>query len=184
MYKENIFSATEMSHILTGVAAMPHRATVKDITVLVDHHIKMFQEILFLSEKPIIASAFQEMELNYHDKLVRQLNDGTCAAWVIEHDHRIVASAAVTLFDEWIPSPQFPDCHYAYVHSVYTEKTFRNKGYALELAQTAVDYCKSRNTFKIDLVASDAGKRIYERCGFKPLNNVMRYLPEADIPAS
>jgi GNAT superfamily N-acetyltransferase len=66
--------------------------------------------------------------------------------------------------------------------SLYTEKPFRNKGYATYLLKYAIDYCRSKGVHRIVLDdCSDNFKKqnnIYLKCGFRYVEDD---LPEMKI---
>ncbi len=161
--------------IEVDMAAMHIRcAGIDDIDVLVNQHDAMFREIYAISGRPIDDAAFAAMGEAYRKKLVKQMTDGACCAWVIENDTAIVASAAITRY-EAIPIPTDSNSEIAYLHSVYTESAYRKKGYAKHLVRQAMQYCVERGINRIDLAASAAGRSIYEGLGFEASPAAMRF---------
>jgi len=59
-------------------------AKFEDIPILVRHHCLMFEEILTLKGMNIDISTFKKIETAHNDKLVKQLSDGSCVAWLID----------------------------------------------------------------------------------------------------
>ena len=154
---------------------MLREATTDDIDTLVNHHVAMFREIYSINNQPINETAFHAMELKYREKLNRQLADTSCKAWVIVEENRIRSSAAISLFSA-VPIPTDPSIKIAFLHSVYTEKAFRNRGFAQQLVECAMQYCREKDINRIDLAASDAGRSIYQRLGFDDFPYAMRYI--------
>lgn len=152
-------------------------ATVNDIPLLAIHHRKMFEEIWENKGEDIDRSIFAEIERAYIEKLRRQLQDCSCKAWVIEDEHRVIASGAISIVS-FVPTPQDLSSNVAYLHSVYTAKDQRNNQCAKRIVKQAVHYCQENGIRRIILNSSEAGRPIYEKIGFKPAPDIMRLLLE------
>ena len=157
----------------------PRKAGEADIAILTAHHDAMFRELFELDGRPVEAAAFAAMGNGYREKLFRQLAEGTFVAWIIDAGTGVAASAAVT-FLEAVPVPMDPNYRIAFLHSVYTEPLYRRNGYAETLLVEAMRYCAEEGIRRIDLVASDAGRPLYEKLGFKLSSSSMRYLSPAE----
>jgi len=149
------------------------RASIDDIPTLVLHHRRMFEEILKARHEPFTIFQLESMDKAYTEKLQIQLANGICTAWVIEDKNRIIASGAVSLMTT-VPVPADPSYQAASLHSIYTDKDYREKGLASRITKIAVDYCKSRGIKRMQLNASDAGRPVYETIGFRTADNAMR----------
>jgi GNAT superfamily N-acetyltransferase len=55
-----------------------------------------------------------------------------------------------------------------HVSNVYTRPEWRAKGLGTKLMQLLVDYARERDFDRLHLTATELGKGIYERVGFKP----------------
>lgn len=152
-------------------------ATVSDISLLAIHHRKMFEEIWENKGEDLDSSRFVEIETSYIKKLQSQLQDGSCKAWVIEDEQRIIASGAISIVS-FVPTPQDLSSNVAYLHSMYTEKDQRNNHCAKRIIEQALRYCKAHGIKRIILNASEAGRPIYERIGFRSAPETMRLLLE------
>jgi RimJ/RimL family protein N-acetyltransferase len=157
---------------------MIRNASIDDINILVAHHVEMFREIYEHDGAVIDDDAFNTMANVYRAKLEMQLIDYSCVAWIVENDGKVIASCGVS-FIRGVPTPVNHSGMIALLHSVYTEIPYRYKGYAQKLVQMAIEYSFSKNIQRIDLNASLAGKKIYEKLGFRKSENSMR-LHESD----
>jgi GNAT superfamily N-acetyltransferase len=152
-------------------------ATEKDIPRLRIHHRKMFEEIWEKRGESINPSVCREIESAYAKKLKQELTDGSCKAWVIENENRIVASGAITIAS-FVPTPEDLSSSVAYLHSMYTEKEYRNNNFANLIVKRAIRFCRDNGIKRIFLNASEAGRPIYEKLGFHAAPAMMRLVIE------
>lgn len=148
-------------------------ATLDDVQILANHHRKMFQEIWEQKGLRIEITRAKELESAYLDKITEQIPEGVCKAWVIKNDDEIIASGAITIVS-FVPVPSDLSHNIAYLHSMYTEKTHRQKKCAQKIVDRAIQYCQKNGISRILLNASDAGKPIYEKAGFVSSPEAMR----------
>ena len=154
-----------------------HTANAHHIPILVAHHHKMFEEIWILIGFEIDAHQFEAMDQAYEEKLREELDHGTCKAWMIRIDNKLVASGAISI-NSMTPTPYDPSYKVAYLHSIYTEPEYRRRGFAEFITKEAMRYCKSQGIKRMILEASDAGRPIYEKLGFQPSGRTLRLLIE------
>lgn len=147
-------------------------ASKTDIPVLVSHHRKMFEEIWEKKEIPFDPLQGDLVEKEYTRKLSDELKTGSCSAWVIIHNNTIVSSGAISIMS-YVPNPNDPSCRIAFLHSIYTEKEYRNRKYASRVTEEAVRFCSKMGINRIYLFASNEGKHMYKKQGFIPVDNMM-----------
>jgi GNAT superfamily N-acetyltransferase len=135
----------------------------------------MFEEMDSIHGLLLEGDQIAAMERAYSEFLRVKLEEGTTAAWVVREAGRVVSSGAVT-FLQWPPSPRDAVTHAALVHSVYTLHERRRRGYAKQILQAAVDYCRKYGIHRVKLGASDAGRALYESLGFRPATSEMQLL--------
>jgi GNAT superfamily N-acetyltransferase len=149
-------------------------ATIDDIQILSVHHRKMFEEIWEQKGLRIEKARSQELESAYREKIEKQIPEGTCRAWVVKNDKQIIASGAITIVS-FVPVPADINHNIAYLHSVYTEKAYRQQRCAQKIVDRAIQYCQQNGIKRVILNASDAGKPIYEKSGFVSSHETMRF---------
>jgi GNAT superfamily N-acetyltransferase len=96
---------------------------------------------------------------------------------VIENGDQIVASGGITIVS-FVPTPNDLNSRVAYLHSMYSEKAYRNKNFANRIVKEALQYCKANEIKRVILTASQAGKPIYEKIGFASSPETMRIFIE------
>ncbi|MFO7666608.1 MAG: GNAT family N-acetyltransferase [Desulfobacterales bacterium] len=148
-------------------------ATIDDIQTLAVHHRKMFEEIWEQKGLGIDKARAKELESAYREKVLKQLPEGICKAWVIKNGNEIIASGAITIVS-LVPVPSDINHKIGYLHSMYTEKAYRNQKYAQQIIDKAIQYCTQNGIGRVLLNASNAGRPIYEKIGFVSSPETMR----------
>lgn len=155
--------------------AFVQAASCDDIEVLAKHHRCMFEEIWAHKKIPFDPELMRTMESNYIEKLRIDLKSGSCHAWIIYRNDRILSSGAVSMCS-YVPVPHDPSSQIAFLHSIYTEPEERGKGYARAITKHAIEYCKQNKIARLYLFASESGRIIYENEGFVSVDNTMMKL--------
>jgi len=148
-------------------------ATIADIPVLARHHRLMFEEILGAEHEPADPERMAGVEKAYAGKLHHEQKTGTCTAWVVEVGDLIVASGGISRMPN-VPVPEDPTCTVALLHSVYTEPGYRRRGCARMVVRAVLLRCRQEGIHRVQLVASNAGRSLYEEHGFLAVPNMMR----------
>ncbi len=147
------------------------RAVDGDIPVLVTHRRRMFEDIAAFRGRPFDPARVDAMDQAYTAYLHEHLTDDTFWAWGVEAEPggQFVASAAVSLI-QWIPKPSFDML--VYLHSVYTDPAYRQRGFARRSVQASIDFCRQRGFKRLVLHASHMGQTLYESLGFVLTNEM------------
>ncbi|MGD9211824.1 MAG: GNAT family N-acetyltransferase [Desulfobacteraceae bacterium] len=144
-----------------------------DISVLVDHHKRMFKEILLSQGSDSHIPDWEDLDNAYKNKLNSELGH-ECNAWIMKtSDNKTVASGAVSIIS-MVPVPNENSCNVAFLHSVFTENEYRNKGFAGRILKEIINYCKDQGIKRIFLNASNDGMPLYKKIGFESVDNYMR----------
>jgi GNAT superfamily N-acetyltransferase len=72
-----------------------------------------------------------------------------------------------------IPFRYFSKSQYGFIGDVYTIPTYRNFGISMRLNEEALNWLRDYGVNFVRLLASDAGRSIYERLGFSPDANMV-----------
>jgi len=156
------------------VAEVSYRHAGKaDIPTLARYHRLMFEEMHALGESSEhLPVDFETLEQAQRTKLENQIGDGTCMAWVAEYQDQLVAGGAVSILNT-VPVPEDPSCRVAFLHSVYTVKEMRGRGIASAIVDLLLNYCRDQGLHRIQLNASETGRSVYQKKGFKTLKPAM-----------
>jgi GNAT superfamily N-acetyltransferase len=82
------------------------------------------------------------------------------------------------------PSPRFPQRRTPYVFSVYTEPGFRRRGLGGEIVRRLVGWAASQGYPRVELHATEIGRNVYERIGFRPTNQMRFETPKRVRPTA
>lgn len=149
-------------------------AEASDIPRLAHHRVAMFRDMGKLASH--VEDALERATAAYfRDALPR----GDYLAWVAEENGmpRAVIGGAGVQLRPILPRPRRggedlelgPE---AIVLNVYVEPAWRRRGVAEALMRAALSALATRGIHRIVLHASDDGRRLYERLGFAPTNEM------------
>jgi len=147
-------------------------AVAADIPVLARHRVTMFRDMAKLA--PVLADPLERATVTFmNDALPR----GAYLAWVAEGAANAIVGGAGVQLRPILPRPRDgvvdlelgPE---AIVLNVYVDPDWRRRGVGEALMRTLLDELAQRKIRRIVLHAADAGRRLYERLGFVPTNEM------------
>lgn len=103
---------------------------------------------------------------------------GIYIGWLVETTKSEPIANAGLLLLEWPPNLRDLGLIRGYVLNVWTSPDHRRKGIARALMQTVMAEAHSRRIHVLALHASDEGKHIYEKLGFRTSREMMFVEPE------
>ncbi|MBN1936669.1 MAG: GNAT family N-acetyltransferase [Anaerolineae bacterium] len=96
-----------------------------------------------------------------------KLPGGEFCAWVaVAADGQVVSSGGAVI-DVHPPGPGNLSGKIGYIMSVATRPEYRRRGLARRIVETIIEWFKAQGVTRIALHASDMGRPMYERMGFK-----------------
>ncbi len=134
-------------------------ATVEDLPRIVEMKVAMFEKA---SHHHLLADEAESLILKDYQHLYRE---NTAVHFVARDGGQIVASVGAFIKSD-LPFRYFSQPTYGFVGDVYTEAEYRGAGIATTLTKEALSWFKSKGVVMVRLLASDAGRPIYERMGF------------------
>jgi len=111
----------------------------------------------------------EQITLKYFKKA---FYDNTFVSWIALDNEEIIATSGLS-FSIVPPLLQIPDGKVAYIMNMFTFPSYRNRGIGTELLNRIVEEAKQLGYKKITLNASEMGKPLYEKYGFKDVHNAM-----------
>lgn len=142
------------------------RADSRDLPVLVEYRITMFQTFI---KDPYDWEAVKQFEIRYFEEKMRA---NQFVAWIAETDDGAIIATAAVSFYETAPKPWNLESKYAFISSMYTEPGYRKQGIGGRLLKEALDYSRSQGITHATLHASKSGKSLYESFGFRDTNEM------------
>jgi len=145
-----------------------YRATLRDLETLITHRRGMWLDMGYKEKK---EGYKRENELKVADQVYRRwakgrLKTGELIGFIVEANGKLAGSGCIWLRPRQ-PKPGNTKGVQPYLLSMYTEHAFRGKGVATKIVTEAVRWAKAKGFQQMTLHASDMGRSIYEKLGFK-----------------
>ncbi len=139
------------------------KATLNDLDELVRLRIEFLKEV-----QPADTHQYSEESLrsSLRDYLSRAIQADEFVAWLAIYDTEIVATSGLCFF-QITPGFTLIDGKIAYILNIYTLREWRGKGVGKETFNQILQEAISRGYKRISLHASDAGRPVYEKFGFR-----------------
>jgi GNAT superfamily N-acetyltransferase len=153
------------------------RATLADLDVLVEHRVRMFEDMGVLS---MPGASRERLVREFRVWLDDTMPDGTYVAWLVEAQDdsgapTIVAGAGATIIP-WPPGPFYSSGRLAFVYNVYTEPAYRRRGLGRLVMDAVHAYCREAGIGSVALNASEAGQPLYAQMGYQVTRSPMMFL--------
>jgi len=133
---------------------------------------------MFVDSTQVDDARLKEVTEKFVPWVRERLVDGRYVGWLTAEDGRVVAGAGV-LFMDFPPHWMDPEPVRAYLLNVYADPALRGHGLARELLTMAMKDAERRGIKVMSLHASEFGRPLYERNGFKSTNEMILW-SEAD----
>jgi ribosomal protein S18 acetylase RimI-like enzyme len=144
-------------------------ATPEDAPLVAAHRRAMFAEM-----QAGDAAALATLEAASIPWTASKIREGRYLGWITESDRQAVASAGLLILD-MPPHPLDPEgVHRAHLLNVFVEPGHRHRGLARELIELCLREAERRSIRVVTLNASEAGRPLYEKLGFRVSNEMMR----------
>jgi GNAT superfamily N-acetyltransferase len=106
------------------------------------------------------------------------LADGRYRHWLVVDAEGRIAGGGGVLLSPWPANPHDPCTERAVILNVYTEPKFRRCGVARLVMTAILDWIKAYGLRGANLHASPEGRKLYEKLGFEPTNEMrLRFYP-------
>lgn len=140
--------------------------TTADLESFSNHWLAMLEEAGGLFESDLLPDWRDRFAAYFR----RRMETGEAAFFVAEIGRDIVATAGAILRDDHPVAIKAP--RYGYIFGVRVAPAFRCRGLAERLTRDAIAFLQRAGCRKIRLHASQFGRKIYERLGFVPTNEM------------
>ena len=140
-------------------------ATLAELPRIVEMKMAMFDEA---GHRDLLNDNAISLVLNDYERVYRE---GIAAHFVARDNGEIIASAGAFIKSD-LPFCYFDPAIYGFIGDVFTEKAYRGRGISTVLNKDALKWLKIKGVLMVRLLASEAGRPIYERLGFQPTDEM------------
>ncbi|MBR2508423.1 MAG: GNAT family N-acetyltransferase [Lentisphaeria bacterium] len=140
----------------------------KDAVLLAELRVAMRKE-RETSAMPMAENDFLQANIDYFSEFIA---NGSYYGLIAEEDGKIAATGGIC-FHNHPPSYGVPNGKSACLLNMYTLPDFRGRGLAGKIVSMLVDRAAECGCCKVYLNASDMGKGVYIKFGFKEVSNEM-----------
>lgn len=139
-----------------------HKASYRDLDALV-HQRRAMWEALGIGDDEL----HERGDRVYKRWARARLKSHELMAWVVKSsDGRVVGGGCVWL-QTVQPRPHRVSMVQPYLLSMYTEPDFRRQGVASMVVKEAIEWCRRNRYERLMLHASEMGRKVYSKLGFK-----------------
>lgn len=140
------------------------KATIDDIWDLV-----RLRKIQLVDEG---QSPDTDVDQEMYEFFRKRFDEGSIIQYVIEDGREIVATGAVIFYD-FPPSFTNVSGKRAYIANIYTKDEYRGRGLATKILTKLVEESKTLGISRVWLEASEMGRPVYLKFGFKEKNKFL-----------
>lgn len=145
------------------------KAELTDIELLIKWRMQVLHEVFSIAKEQPLTQLEYENRIYYKEALPSG-DHIACLAYINEE---IIGCGGICLYKE-MPSPDNPSGQCAYLMNIYTEPKFRGYGVGKKVVKWLIGQAMQRNISKIYLETSQAGKNLYKKIGFIPMQDMMK----------
>jgi GNAT superfamily N-acetyltransferase len=138
------------------------RATLKDLPELVHQRRAMWEDL------GVKGKAEHDRADQIYGRWIRsRMKNERLVGWIAAKRDGTVAGGGCVWLQEVQPRPHRKGTLQPYLLSMYTEPEFRGKGVASKIVEAAIDWTRKQGYERLQLHASEMGRGVYKRLGFK-----------------
>lgn len=143
------------------------RLGIEDVEFFLDLRLKLFYELQEIDKNDDIENLINSTKEYYLKNI-----DKSLITYGIFEENKIVSIGSLCLFER-IPYMENISGREGYILNIYTLPEYRKKGYGKQITEKLIEHSKEIGIKKLWLNASEEGKKIYLKLGFKEKNNEM-----------
>jgi len=143
------------------------RVTVADIPTLIHHRRMMWWDMGRQN-----TAALDQMEIAAQHYFSAAVPDGSYCGFVAANEVGEIVGGAGVVVSPWPGSFDQKLPRRAMILNMYVERPYRRRGIARALMETMIAWCKQEEFAYVGLHASDEGRPLYEKLGFRPTNEM------------
>ena len=144
------------------------KATIEDIDELVRTRIIVLRAANKLSDDVDMSEVEQESRAYYQ----RVLESGEHIAYLVYDNDKFIGAGGVSFY-QVMPTYHNQTGKKAYIMNMYTAPEYRRQGIAFQTLDLLVKDAKEQGVSQIALEATDMGRPLYKKYGFKKMKDEM-----------
>jgi len=145
------------------------RAAVgSDIPTLIRHRRMMWWDMGRCQD----AAALDVMERAAREYFSAAIPDGSYRGFLAVTDAGEIVGGGGIVISPWPGSFDQEKPRRAMILNMYVEKPYRRRGIARALMETMIEWCRREEFAHVGLHASDEGRPLYEKLGFRATNEM------------
>lgn len=145
------------------------RATLADMDLLLQWRMEVLRAVFSIPPHQSTDKLLEENRRYYQQALA---TGGHIACFACL-DGEIVGCGGICLYQE-MPSPDNPTGKCAYLMNIYIRPPYRKRGIGEAIVKWLTAQAVQLGISKIYLETSPAGRRLYQRTGFVPMQDMMK----------
>lgn len=142
-------------------------ATAHDIPTLIHHRLSMWRD-MGRRDQPML----EQMKVAAREYFSSAVPDGSYRGFLAVNEAGEVVGGGGVVVSPWPGSFQQEKPRRAMILNMYVEKPYRRRGIARALMEAMIDWCKQEEFGYVGLHASDEGRPLYEKLGFRSTNEM------------
>ena len=146
------------------------KAEVKDLPIIVDMKIKMFQEV---GSAALLQDNVEEKIQQTYALLYRV---DKCCHFIAYDEEGQVAACGGAVIKEDVPFCFFKNPCYGYVIDVYCEPEKRRNGYASRIMTAILNWLGEKGVHNVKMKPSGTGRMMYEKMGFHDSGEMEKWI--------
>ena len=142
-------------------------ATPQDIAVLIHHRRAMWSDMGRGD-----ASVLAQMDAAALEYFSAAVPDGSYRGFLACNEAGEIVGGGGIVISPWPGNFQQEKPRRAMILNMYVEKPYRRRGIARALMEVMIAWCRKEGFGYVGLHASDEGRPLYEKLGFRPTNEM------------
>ncbi len=140
-----------------------HKAKLADLDELVRLRIEFLKEVQAAETRQFSE---EELKTSLREYLSKSMQNDEFVAWLAIYNDEIIATSGLCFF-QITPGFTLIDGKIAYILNIYTLPEWRGKGVGKQIFDCILKEAINRGYKRISLHASDDGRPVYEKFGFR-----------------
>lgn len=143
--------------------------------LLLEWRMEVLREVFSIPQNQS-TDGLREENRRYYERSLASEGHIACFAWV---EDAIAGCGGICFYQE-MPSPDNATGECAYLMNIYTRPQFRKQGVGEAIIRWLAAQAIQRGITKIYLETSQAGRPLYQKIGFIPMQDMMK-LPDTEL---